>query len=78
MSFAAAVAQHPPGPGQTQRRRLGTYTAGICGNKDGTVLIAFENSWGGLLYVLPWMPELGRQNYADREVMPHWFYYDMD
>lgn len=73
----AAIAEHPPQPGQTQRRQLGTYAATIYGNKDGTVQIGFKNSWGGLLYVPPGMPAPLRMKYAGREVLPHWFYYDM-
>lgn len=73
-----AVAQHPPPPGETQHRRLGTYAADIYGNKDGTVLIAFGGSWDGLLYLPPGPLEPERKKYAGREVMPHWFYYAMD
>ncbi|MFV8312069.1 hypothetical protein [Mycobacteroides chelonae] len=73
-----AVAEYPPRPGEAQRRRLGTYAADIYGNNDGTVLIAFGGSWDGLLYVPPGLPEPERKKYVGREVMPHWFYYDMD
>jgi hypothetical protein len=73
-----AVAEHPPGAGETQHRRLGTYAANIQGNRDGTVLIVFGGSWDGLLYVPPGLPESERKKYAGREVMPHWFYYDVD
>ncbi len=73
-----AVAEHPPGPGETQHRRLGTYPASIHGNADGTVLIVFGGSWDGILYVPPRLPEPELKKYAGREVMPHWFYYNTD
>lgn len=73
-----AVAEYPPGLGEPQHRRLGTYPASIYGHRDGTVLIVFGGSWDGLLYVPPGLPEPERKKYAGREVMPHWFYYDVD
>ncbi|ORB47479.1 hypothetical protein BST43_26020 [Mycobacteroides saopaulense] len=73
-----AVAEHPPGPEETQHRRLGTYAANIYGHRDGTVLIVFGGNWDGLLYVPPRLPEPERKRYVSREVMPQWFYYDMD
>ncbi|QCH23390.1 hypothetical protein [Mycobacteroides salmoniphilum] len=73
-----AVAEHPPGPGETQHRWLGTYAASIYGHRDGTVLVVFGGSWDGLLYVPPGLPEPERKKYAGREVMPHWLCYDTD
>lgn len=42
------------------------------------MLIVFGGSWEGLLYVPPGLPEPERKKYTGHEVMPHWFYYDVD
>lgn len=74
-----AVADHPPARGETQRRTFGTYTASVTGNRDGTVLVAFTNSWDGLLHAPPGLPEPDRRKLVvGREVMPRWWYYDTD
>ncbi|WP_268952446.1 hypothetical protein [Mycolicibacterium septicum] len=44
------------------------------------MLIKFENSWDGLLYVPARMPEpdRGRDLWIGPEVTPRWWYYDTD
>lgn len=74
-----AIATHPPGRGQTQHVRLGTYSANVSGLLDGTVLVAFQSSWDGLLYVPVGMPGPDRSRISiGPEVMPRWWYYDTD
>ncbi|MGW4100641.1 hypothetical protein [Mycobacterium sp. NPDC004974] len=79
-SSVHAVAEHPPARGETQHRWVGTYTATVHTNSSGTVLIKFENSWDGLLYVPSGMPEPDRDGDVriGTEVMPRWWFYDTD
>jgi len=74
------IATHPPARGQTQHLWLGTYSASVSGLLDGTVLVAFDRGWDGLLYVPQGMPEPDRrrQSRIGPEVMPRWWYYDTD
>jgi len=74
-----AIAAHPPARGQTQHLRLGTYSASVSGLLDGTVLVAFQSSWDGLLYVPVGMPEPDHSRISiGPQVMPRWWYYDTD
>ncbi|MUM15850.1 hypothetical protein FZI91_22555 [Mycobacterium sp. CBMA271] len=79
-SAVLAVADHPPAHGETQHRRIGTYPATVHTNSSGTVLIRFENSWDGLLYVPTGMPEPDRDDdlRIGPEMLPRWWYYDTD
>ncbi|WP_066901897.1 hypothetical protein [Mycolicibacterium houstonense] len=79
-SEVLALADHPPARGQTQHRWIGTYPATVHTNTTGTVLIKFDNSWDGLLYVPAGMPEpeRGRGLGIGPEVLPRWWYYDTD
>ncbi|MBN3511136.1 hypothetical protein JYB55_20100 [Mycolicibacterium septicum] len=75
-----AVADHPPAHGETQHRWIGSYPATVHTNSSGTVLIKFENSWDGLLYVPAGMPDPDRNGdlRIGPEVMPRWWFYDTD
>ncbi|MHA7664087.1 hypothetical protein [Mycolicibacterium sp. HS_4_1] len=74
-----AIAEHPPARGQKQHLLLGTYSASVSGLRDGTVLVAFDRGWDGLLYVPVGMPEPDRNRVeVGPEVMPRWWYYDTD
>lgn len=74
-----AIADHPPDRGTRQHRRFGTYWATVHANFDGTVLLEFDKSWAGLLYVPAGRPDPDRSSGAvGAEVMPRWWYYDTD
>lgn len=74
-----AIAAHPPARGQTQHLRLSTFSASVSGLLDGTVLVKFQPSWDGLLYVPAGLPEPDRNSSEiGPEVMPGWWYYDTD
>lgn len=74
-----AIAAHPPARGTRQHRLFGTYWATVHANFDGTVLIEFDNSWSGLLYVPAGLPEPDHSSGAvGPEVMPRWWFYDTD
>ncbi|QRY46703.1 hypothetical protein JVX93_07715 [Mycolicibacterium boenickei] len=79
-SEVLAIADHPPARGQTQHRLIGSYPATVHTNSSGTVLIKFENSWDGLLYVPAGMeaPDRDGDLRIGPEVMPRWWYYDTD
>lgn len=74
-----AIADHPPACGTRQHRRFGTYWAAVHANFDGTVLLEFDGSWNGLLYVPAEMPAYYRSGSGiGPEVMPRWWFYDTD
>ncbi|GAB5900995.1 hypothetical protein OKHIL_68040 [Mycolicibacterium mageritense] len=75
-----AVADHPPARGEAQHRWIGSYPATVQTNASGTVLIKFDRSWDGLLYVPSGMeaPDRGGDSGIGPEVMPRWWYYDTD
>lgn len=74
-----AIADHPPSRGTRQHRRFGTYWATVHANYDGTVLLEFDGSWNGLLYVPAEMPAYYRSGSGiGPEVMPRWWFYDTD
>lgn len=74
-----AIAAHPPPRGIRQHRRFGTYWATVHANFDGTVLLEFDRSWSGLLYVPAGLPEPDHSSGAvGPEVMPRWWFYDTD
>lgn len=79
-SAVLAAAERPPARGETQHRWFGTYSATVHTNSNGTVLIKFDGSWDGLLYVPAGMPEPDRGGdlRIGREVMPRWWFYDTD
>ncbi|TVY00220.1 hypothetical protein FPV58_16945 [Mycolicibacterium porcinum] len=79
-SAVLAIADQPPGRGETQHRWIGSYPATVHTNTSGTVLIKFENSWDGLLYVPAGMkaPDRDSDLTIGPEVLPRWWYYDTD
>lgn len=79
-SDVLAVADHPPARGETPHRWIGSYPATVHTNSSETVLIKFENSWDGLLYVPAGMPDPDRDSdlRIGPEVLPRWWVYDTD
>ncbi|WP_396908834.1 hypothetical protein [Mycolicibacterium sp.] len=79
-SEVLAIADHPPARGETQHRWIGTYPATVHTNSTGTVLIKFDGSWDGLLYVPAGMPDPDRDGdlRIGPEMLPRWWYYDTD
>lgn len=75
-----AIADRPPARGETQHRWIGSYPATVHTNTAGTVLIKFQNSWDGLLYVPAGMeaPDRNGDLRIGPDVLPRWWYYNTD
>lgn len=57
--------------------QLRYYWATVHAIFDGTVLLEFDKSWAGLLYVPAGLPAPDRRSGAiSAEVMPRWWFYD--